>query len=134
LTGAGRQNGRDIWFMTDNKDLFNYWGWFGEGTQTAVDENNVVTTIAGSFQLLECENCFGDPEMNDYVYWSDKGKGTWTAERMPPEYCGVTPDDDDDTADDDTADDDTTDDDDDDDDDDNDAAGDDDDDDNGCGC
>jgi hypothetical protein len=136
LPGAGTHHGREIWIMTENVNQLNLYAMFNEGTQVAVDAENVVQRIEGSYHMLRCEGCYGDPDYmgQDYTNWTSFSLGAWVAERMPPEYCIVGPGDDD-TADDDTADDDTDDDDDDDnDDDETPPAGDDDDDNDGCGC
>jgi len=109
--GAGEHNGRDIWTMAENRNSFTFHATFTEGASAAVDENNVVQNIEGTFLLLECENCYGDPDMELYYNWVDKGQGVWTAERQEPEFCGIEPPDDDTVTDDDTtpaADDDTT--------------------------
>ena len=127
LDGQGRHNGQYVWMMLDNTNLFDFWAVLVEGSSVTADENNVVMSIEGTYNLLYCPNCFGVAEdYDDYTNWTGKSVGVWTAERTDPANCDLA---DDDTADDDTVDDDTT-------DDDTNAAptGDDDNDDSGCGC
>jgi hypothetical protein len=112
ITGPGSQNGRDIWFMIDTTQLFTFWGVLVEGTETAVDDHNVVQSITGSYVLLDCPNCFGNPDdLDSYVNWTQKSRGVWTANVASPDECGNVAPVDDDTVDDDTVDDDTVDDD-----------------------
>ena len=133
-TGPGRENGRDIWFMTDNLTGDYYYATFVEGSAVEVNDDGVISKFAGTFLFLECPECW--PMDEPYEYWDRFGADEWTADLMPPEFCGLEADDDiiddDDTVDDDDDDDDNDDDDDDDDDDndDDDTTGDDDDDDN----
>jgi hypothetical protein len=143
--GPGQHDGQDIWFMTNNMDGMSYFATFVEGRASLVEEG-VIKQFKGTFIFLTCEECW--PGNEDWEYWEQMGGNVheWTADMMPPEFCGLEPgtpptfdgDGDDDTTDDDTADDDTADDDDDDDDNDDaaddDVAADDDDNDDGCGC
>jgi hypothetical protein len=147
--GPGRENGRDIWFMTQNTTGDTYFATLVEGSATEVNEDGVISKFEGTFVFLECLECW--PMDDPIEYWDWQGGDVWTADLMPPGFCGMEADDDtiddddtvddddtadddddatpdDDTADDDTADDDAA-------DDDDASIGDDDDDDNGsCGC
>ena len=138
LIGPAPNNERDIWMMAEDKTWMDYYAVFTEGSSAQVDEDGEVTRFEGVYHMLFCPGCFGNPDADfDYVYWQSMNQGTWVAEKMPPEYCGLEPVDDD-TQDDDTADDDSVDNDGDDDTDDlpsdDDVPSDDDDDDDGCGC
>jgi hypothetical protein len=138
--GPGQHNRRDIWFMVLWLGVTLCTATYVEGTTVQTTEEGEAYAIEGTYVFLEipdCGNYFEPP-------WQWMWAGTWTANLMPLEYCGLEPGDDD-TADDDAADDDEVPDDDDDDADDDatdddatddDAAVGDDDDDNddGCGC
>ena len=139
-------NGRDIGIMGIWLGVEFGTGTFAEGTAVQTREDGRVERIEGTFVMIECNNCnVYDPVFETFT------TGSWEADWMRADFCGLPPGDDDDTGDDDTADDDSGDDDtedddtgdddssdDDDDDDDeynNDPESDgDDDDDNGCGC
>jgi len=104
-TGEGRHNGRDFWFMSDDLTSWNFTGWFVEGVGAEPEQGGTVQLIQGSYILLECLHCYGDPDMDDYVYWTELSHGDWLAQRMPPDYCALESDDDDDDDDDDDNDD-----------------------------
>lgn len=95
-TGEGSQNGLNFWFMADDLTSWDFTGWFVEGIGAEPEDGGTVQLIQGSFILLECPHCYGDSQMDDYVYWTELSHGDWLAQRMTPDYCGLESDDDDD--------------------------------------
>ena len=116
--GPGAHDGMDIWFMGTNMEGNSYFGTFVEGSAVEINEDGVITKFEGTYQMLECIECW--PYDEEWEFWDSVWADEWTADIMPPEFCGLEPGtdptfdddvDDDDTADDDMADDDVIDDD-----------------------
>jgi len=88
-TGPGQHNGRDVWFMSSNTAGLSYFATFVEGIASEVDAKGRVMQLTGTFEFLDCEECWPYTPEDDFEFWDWVGGSTWTADFMPPEFCGL---------------------------------------------